>query len=228
MTKQRRQSKPLSGEFLLELDRYVRDTYRPEPEAAGAMASFAVEMCAEEPAVGEAFAAKPHVSEARVDAAKRRKKPVCFANVLPNLKEEREAFAFDMSCEAPTPEKSDLEKAVSELDESFSEMLLRKIDEKGLKDSECYKKAQVDRKLFSKIRSDRQYRPSKPTVIAFACALELSLPETREMLKKAGFALSGSNKFDVIVEFFLSRGHYDLFELNEALLRYDQPLINVS
>ncbi len=122
-------------------------------------------------------------------------------------------------------DEGSIAKLLDNLDASFSETLLKLIDKTGKKDSEIYKKANVDRKLFSKIRTNKDYRPTKKTAIAFALALELDIKETEELISRAGYTLSHSNKFDIIVEYFILHRNYDIYELNEVLFTFDQPII---
>lgn len=158
--------------------------------------------------------------------------PECSADVSATAEPEEEDNAPDGAAighiTGKTPgwfKNSSLAKAIAERDEGFSETLLRLIDKSGMTDAQCYNKANVDRRLFSKIRSDAEYKPSKKTALAFAIALELPLSETNELLGKAGYTLSHSQLADIIVEYFIKEGNFDILKINEALFAFDQALL---
>lgn len=134
------------------------------------------------------------------------------------------AEAAPMAASVP----KELDDLIDALDEPFNTTLLRLIDAKGKTDAEVYKRANINRKLFSKIRTGKGYMPGKRTILALAIALELTLDETDDLLEKAGYALSHSQKFDVIVEFFIVSQKFNIFEINEVLFKYDQPLLGAS
>ncbi len=197
----------LSGKLFREVtsyidDVYVADGYDEDYERRRSQRMMSAER--KERALSGGLFRRPH----REDNARNE---TVFADAMPDAA-------------TPMPARS-LEDMLGSIDESFGEMLLRKIDERGITDAACYKRANVDRRLFNKIKNNPGYRPGKQTVLAFAIALELSLEETREMLMKAGFALSHSNKADIVVEYCITRGNYNLFEINEVLFKLDlQPL----
>jgi Predicted phosphatase homologous to the C-terminal domain of histone macroH2A1 len=138
-----------------------------------------------------------------------------------NMEPER----FCVSESTAKADYDNLRKLMGREAETFSEMLFRLIDERGLTDPEVYHRANIDRRLFSKIRSSADYQPGKRTVAALAVALELSLDEAVDLLGKAGYAFTDASKFDKIVSFYIREGEYDIFTINEALFYFDQHLL---
>ena len=120
-----------------------------------------------------------------------------------------------------------LEDMLLSMDDTFAVALLKLIDIKGISDVECYKKANVSKQTWYKIMNDKDYKPSKNTVIAFAISLELTIEETKQLLKTVGFTLSKSSKFDIIIEYFILNGNYNIFEINETLFKFDQVGLGV-
>ena len=146
--------------------------------------------------------------------SRRREMEICEAGTV---LEEREACA---------PIKAlSLEDMLKGADAGFTETLLKLIDKTGKKDSEIYKKALLSKQHFSKIRNNPDYKPTKPTAIALALALELNLEETKDLIGRAGYALTNSSKFDLIIRYFIENQNYNIVEINMALYEFDQVLL---
>lgn len=192
----------VSSGIVGEIRQYISDAYAKAHDDSGRR------KLAQDSYMGAAMASRPAEKPSGIKGLFRRSAMDECANALE-----------EYYCE------ESIEDILRERDESFSQALLRLIDEKGMTDVEAYKKANIDRKLFSKIRSDSGYKPKKQTALAFAIALELDLSETEKLLERAGYALSGSIKFDLIVRYFIEHRNYDIFEINETLFAFDQSLI---
>lgn len=175
-------------------------------------------------------AVESYIDDKFVDAHQSHRHLLSIERKALNMPEELDLYESaplpNLPCAAaPQMASKSLDELIGNLDEPFNTTLLRLIDAKGRTDAEVYKRANIDRKLFSKIRTGKGYMPGKRTILALAIALELSLEETDDLLQRAGYALSHSQKFDVIVEFFIVSRRYDIFEINQVLFQYDQPLL---
>ena len=147
----------------------------------------------------------------------------------PRNRQVRDCEIFEAKCMAPmaAPKATSLGGILLQVDAGFTETLLKLIDQTGKKDSEIYKKAHVSKQHFSKIRNNPHYQPTKATAIAFALALELNLEATKELIGRAGYALTNSSKFDLIIQYFIERENYDIVEINLTLYEFDQTLLGV-
>ena len=199
------------SEFLLENDMQIylvvfnREAFRLSEKLFHSVASFIDEHYVEE---------KEHLTYGRVCSPSPRR---------------RRDWEFDMAeytlpMEA-APKAMSLEDLLKQEDAGFSETLLKLIDERGKKDSEIYKKANLSKQHFSKIRNNPGYKPTKQTAIALALALELDLPQTKDLIGRAGYALSNSSKFDLIIRYFIEQKNYNVVEINITLYEFDQNLL---
>ena len=216
------------------LDEYLKKNYVPPVEAFGSAFAMPVGKTAD---LFSAKLEKRASKNAKVHFAKKSAETAdfCADEIVPLMEEAEEAAdsmnsgavpaaMMDMVAEAK-PARS-IDEVISQVSESWQESLFRLIDEKGFSDTEVYKRADVDRKLFSKIRCSSDYRPKKNTAIAFALALRLNLDETKDFLMRAGYALSKSSRADLIVEFFIQNEVYDLITINTALYDHNEQALS--
>ena len=197
---------PVSQDLLADVQKYIDENYEDFEAEEDTEPEEAVEV------INAAREAMPMRDAAPSAAHPREAMPAGFARSQETVYAEHASYAGS----AP---------AAFELDEGFSELLFQLIDERGWKDADCYKKANVSKQVFSNIRSNPQYLPSKTTVLALAIALELDLDETKKLLERAGYAISHSSLADVIVEYFIIHKRYNIFEINQTLFEHDQKIL---
>lgn len=174
----------------------------------------------------EEYIDEHYVDEHSEEHSRRLRQLEEYELIPPQIDNDAKDEVIDMEVKACAPViDSNLDQWLEQIDESFSEMLLRKIKERGMTNADCYIAANIDKKLFSKIKSNKGYIPKKTNVLALAIALKLSLEETQELLMKAGMALSHSDRFDLIVEYCIVHRMYNVHDVNQVLYHYDQPLL---
>ena len=219
----------LTGKIFAGVNQFIDENY-VEEKTAEEYGAAAAEVCEEAEAVEEAET----VEDAEpVDYKKERRRfhqdmlrMDAFRDVPPPPAAASAAFeAKAAAASACGASKRSLDDVVKNISETWSESLLRMITEKGYSDVEVYRRANVDRKLFSKIRSNKDYKPKKNTAVAFALALKLNLDEAKDFIGRAGYAFSPSSKFDLIVEYFIEHEVYDFMTINMALFKHNEPLL---
>ncbi len=239
----------LMGNQLSELDEYIEERLGDEDEIFDSGADFEENEAADEEKAAEKGSPKkkdsiidrifgkkserprgkrfyePDYSECSMMRVSAPEEPPKFDAAAAMMGAAPMAAAMSAAPMAAAPVGRSLDEIMSQVKESWQESLLRLIDEKGFTDTEVYKRANVDRKLFSKIRCNSEYQPKKITAIAFALALRLNLDETRDILGRAGYALSPSSRFDLVIQYFIEHEVYDIYTINLALFEHDQPLL---
>ena len=177
----------------------------------------------EEQCIGDPARRSPQDDALKVRKHRARKHKRSFPGTL--LKELSEPFAKRSSYPAPSVDIDDILEEFTDI-ETFTDFMLRIIREKDLIEADIYNGVFMDRKLFSKIRNDRNYQPSKRTAMLLSVALHLTVEETQTFLGKAGYSLTHTSKMDIVVEFFLLQGNYNVLDINEALYDRGLPLLN--
>lgn len=200
---------------------YAKSDFEADPELISNVADYIDKILAENEDVNRRrreAGTSLDIDRAMFDAAQL--SPQILEPIKPGVSDRKPLFKPK---QASVPR--DINEMLRNMDASFSEYLLQLIDACGMTDVQAYKRANIDRKLFSKIRGNRDYRPSKITAVAFALALELDMDTARDLIGRAGYSLTHSSKFDIIIEYFILNKNYNIFEINEVLFSFDLPLI---
>ncbi len=204
----------LSGKLFQGVDEFIDENYVKEKKASEYARKS--EESYERNAQNRRFRDMPEEEEYRYF-----EEELIERNIAPNS----ESACDEFSMPKPSIISGSLDDVMLGVGETFQQRLLRLIDERGLNDVEVYKNANIDRKLFSKIRCNDDYKPKKKTAVALALSLQLNLEETKDLLARAEIALSPSNKFDLIIEYYISNKVYDLYTINMALFKHNQQIL---